>query len=75
VIAFPVWPVARYKLIDKTVFGSTAKSSGSETTRAPFGTMKVSEPENVSVLRVEVLIARSPDWPDAGRESLIRQTH
>lgn len=64
----PSCPVARYIVTVTMDCGSTGKSNGSETARAPSGMiMEVSPPLNVTVCRVDGWIALTPAEPLYGR--------
>lgn len=61
------WPFARYIVTVRVDCGLMVNFRGSDTTRAPFGTIKPGFPSKVSVCKVAVLIAGSPDDPFDGR--------
>ena len=69
-MSFPTCPSSRNTLTLSSVPATTLKSTGSDTTSAPFGTLNVDAPENVSGTTVFESTAGEPPTSPSGRASV-----
>jgi hypothetical protein len=67
---FVVCPSCKYIVTVNIDCGATGRLIGSETTKAPFGIVKLASPLNVTVWSVLVWIAETPAEPLTGRATV-----